>query len=80
MRCLGPYDPSWNDPCLSGSVEVVFTDTCPECEADHYDLSKDAFSVIADISIAGRRPRGGTMGRSNGECSNQIVAECAAAK
>jgi expansin (peptidoglycan-binding protein) len=32
----------------SGSVRVKIVDQCPECEAGHIDLSREAFSRIAD--------------------------------
>lgn len=33
-----------------GSVRVMVTDKCPECEPGHLDLSQDAFAQLGDLS------------------------------
>ncbi|KAK9715545.1 hypothetical protein RND81_06G172200 [Saponaria officinalis] len=35
-------------PCRGGSVTVKVVDLCPGCSANGFDLSQEAFSVIAD--------------------------------
>jgi expansin (peptidoglycan-binding protein) len=34
-----------------GKVTVRIVDQCPDCESGHLDLSKEAFSQIADVSL-----------------------------
>ncbi|KAL2939875.1 EG45-like domain containing protein [Bienertia sinuspersici] len=40
--------------CKGGSVTVKVVDLCPGCSANGFDLSQEAFSMIADTS-AGRK-------------------------
>ncbi|CAI9298219.1 unnamed protein product [Lactuca saligna] len=45
ITCTGPSS------CKGGSVDVTIVDLCPGCPANGFDLSLEAFSVIADPSV-----------------------------
>lgn len=54
VRCKGPYDPLWKNPCRPGREVVVTIDnTCPECSSTHIDLNKSALAKIANLNIGG---------------------------
>lgn len=42
VRCIG------SNECRSGSVGVKIVDACATCETSGLDLSREAFSIIAD--------------------------------
>ncbi|KAL2927884.1 putative EG45-like domain containing protein 1 [Bienertia sinuspersici] len=46
VKCTGPTNP-YPHPCKGGSVSVEIVDHCPNCGGT-IDLSKEAFSTIAD--------------------------------
>ncbi|XP_031484212.1 EG45-like domain containing protein [Nymphaea colorata] len=47
VTCIGGTNGAPH-PCRGGSVEVTVVDLCPSCEPGHLDLSREAFSTIAD--------------------------------
>ncbi|XP_047333525.1 EG45-like domain containing protein [Impatiens glandulifera] len=48
VTCTGRTNQGVLQPCRGGSVTVKIVDLCPGCAADQLDLSKEAFSAIAD--------------------------------
>ncbi|WOL15199.1 EG45-like domain containing protein [Canna indica] len=52
VTCTGPANAGETNPCKGTSVNVTIVDYCPACQAT-FDLSLDAFAVIADPN-AGR--------------------------
>ncbi|KAI3444106.1 hypothetical protein Pfo_000771 [Paulownia fortunei] len=53
IRCTGPTNQGIPQPCRNGEITVRIVDLCPVCELDQFDLSQEAFSMIADLN-AGR--------------------------
>ncbi|KAG8372461.1 hypothetical protein BUALT_Bualt12G0068600 [Buddleja alternifolia] len=53
IRCTGPTNQGVPQPCRNGEITVRIVDLCPGCGADQFDLSQEAFSMIADPN-AGR--------------------------
>ncbi|KAF4352801.1 hypothetical protein F8388_026343 [Cannabis sativa] len=51
IRCVGPANPGVPRPCTGKSVVVMVTNYCPGC--DGFDLSREAFSTIAN-TVAGK--------------------------
>ncbi|KAL2502340.1 EG45-like domain containing protein 2 [Forsythia ovata] len=52
VRCLGGTNDTPN-PCKNGKITVKIVERCDGCGADEINLSKDAFSRIANLK-AGR--------------------------
>ncbi|KAK6156675.1 hypothetical protein DH2020_010923 [Rehmannia glutinosa] len=53
IRCTGPTNQGVLQPCRNGEIIVRVVDLCPGCQANQFDLSQEAFSMIADPN-AGR--------------------------
>ncbi|XP_020578328.1 EG45-like domain containing protein [Phalaenopsis equestris] len=49
VTCIGAPITEMTNPCTGASVVVKIVDYCPACEAT-FDLSQEAFSVIADLN------------------------------
>ncbi|KAL3824696.1 hypothetical protein ACJIZ3_020725 [Penstemon smallii] len=48
IRCTGPTNQGVPQPCRNGAITVRVVDLCPGCGANQFDLSREAFSMIAD--------------------------------
>ncbi|KAD4179854.1 hypothetical protein E3N88_28445 [Mikania micrantha] len=48
VTCTGGTNNGIPQPCTGKSVVVTAVDKCPGCASDQVDLSKEAFSVIAN--------------------------------
>ncbi|KAK2663731.1 hypothetical protein Ddye_002305 [Dipteronia dyeriana] len=48
IRCTGATNQGIPRPCKSGTVVVKIVDLCPGCQGSALDLSKEAFSKIAN--------------------------------
>ncbi|KAL6525473.1 hypothetical protein OROHE_015780 [Orobanche hederae] len=53
IRCTGRTNDGVLEPCRNGEITVRIVDLCPGCQADQFDLSQEAFSMIGDPN-AGR--------------------------
>ncbi|KAL3643259.1 hypothetical protein CASFOL_014074 [Castilleja foliolosa] len=53
IRCTGPTNAGVPQPCRNGAITVTIVDLCPGCQNDQFDLSQEAFAMIADPN-AGR--------------------------
>ncbi|KAK4415225.1 EG45-like domain containing protein [Sesamum alatum] len=53
VRCTGPTNNGVLNPCRNDEITVRIVDGCLGCGADQLDLSREAFSMIADPN-AGR--------------------------
>ncbi|KAK4479438.1 hypothetical protein RD792_014952 [Penstemon davidsonii] len=53
IRCTGRTNLGVLQPCRNGEITVRIVDLCPGCGANQFDLSQEAFSMIADPN-AGR--------------------------
>ncbi|KAK6135613.1 hypothetical protein DH2020_029808 [Rehmannia glutinosa] len=53
IRCTGRTNLGVLQPCRNGEITVRVVDLCPGCQANQFDLSQEAFSMIADPN-AGR--------------------------
>ncbi|KAK2979728.1 hypothetical protein RJ640_001749 [Escallonia rubra] len=48
IRCTGPTNQGVPQPCTGSSVTVRVVDRCAGCQANQFDLSQEAFTVIAN--------------------------------
>ncbi|KAK3036475.1 hypothetical protein RJ639_030822 [Escallonia herrerae] len=48
IRCTGPTNQGVPQPCTGNSVTVRVVDRCAGCQANQFDLSQEAFTVIAN--------------------------------
>ncbi|KAL3824698.1 hypothetical protein ACJIZ3_020727 [Penstemon smallii] len=53
IRCTGRTNLGVLQPCRNGAITVRVVDLCPGCAANQFDLSQEAFAMIADPN-AGR--------------------------
>ncbi|KAL2502376.1 putative EG45-like domain containing protein 1 [Forsythia ovata] len=53
VKCTGATNAGIPQPCTGNEVTVTIVDLCPGCGNDQLDLSREAFSIIANTD-AGR--------------------------